>query len=115
MHETSTPRVPIVALDAIHRMVVQPAILAGDPDAGGDDGIDALTQIYRAQVEASLRRRLACYAPLIEVDWSEGIGAAGPRGLRAITYRGDALDDDDPRLFDPRCDAQEAILHAVEN
>src|SRR5438552_8915295 len=72
--------------------------------------MDALTQMFRAEVEGALRRRLACYAPQIEVDWSNEVGAAGPHGLATITYRGDVLDADDPRMFDPRCDAQEAIL-----
>jgi hypothetical protein len=91
------------------------ALLGGDPDAGGGDGLDALTQMLRAEVERALRRRLACYAPQIAVDWSDGIGAAGPRGLAAITYRGDVLDADDERLFDPRCDAHEAIMCAVDH
>jgi hypothetical protein len=69
----------------------------------------------RAEVERALRRHLVAYAPQIEVDWSEGIGAAGPRGLAAITWRGDVLDAEDERLFDPRCDAWDAIMHAVEH
>ena len=31
-----------------------------------------------------------------------------------ITCAGDAIDNDDPRLFDPRSDAQEAILMGVD-
>jgi hypothetical protein len=34
--------------------------------------------------------------------------------LVAVTYGGNVLDDDDERMFDPRCDAQEAILCAAE-
>ena len=71
--------------------------------------------MFRAEVERALRRRLASYAPQIAVDWSDGIGAAGPRGPAAITYRGDVLDTDDERLFDPRCDAWDAIMHAVDH
>ena len=52
---------------------------------------------------------------MIAVEWSEGIGTAGPRGLAAITYAGDVLDGDDERLFDPRCDAWDAIQHAVDH
>jgi hypothetical protein len=58
---------------------------------------------------------LACYAKGVDVDWSNSIGAAGPRGIAAINYRGEILHDDDPRMFDPRSDAQEAILHAVDH
>jgi hypothetical protein len=115
MHDTTTATVPLVERGAIQRIVVQPALLASDPDTGAADGIDALTQIFRAQVEHALRRRLACYAPQIEVDWSAGIGAAGPRGLAAITYGGDVLDAEDERLLDPRCDACDAIMHAVDH
>ena len=115
MNDTIISTAPVVDLDTIHRIVVQPALLASDPDAGGADGMDALVQMFRAEVERALRRRLARYAPQIEVDWSEGIGAAGPRGLAAITYAGDVLDFDDPRLFDPRCDAWDAIVHAVDH
>ena len=69
MNDTISSTAPVVDLDTIQRIVVQPALLASDADAGGADGIDALTQMFRAEVERALRRRLACYAPQIEVDW----------------------------------------------
>jgi hypothetical protein len=114
MHDAITQTEPAVELDAIHRIVVQPTILASDPDAH-DDGTDALVHMYRSRVETFLRQRLACYAEVVEVDWSEGVGAAGPRGLAAITYGGDVLADDDEHMFDPRCDAHEAIFCAVDH
>jgi hypothetical protein len=58
---------------------------------------------------------LPATAEAVEVDWSERIGATGPRGLAAISCGGDVLDDDNDRMFDARCDAHEAILCAAEH
>jgi hypothetical protein len=86
MNDTIISTDAVVDLGAIQRIIVQPALLAGDPDAGGADGMDALVQMFRAEVERALRRRLAACAPEVEVDWSKGIGAAGPRGIAAATH-----------------------------
>ena len=59
MPDTTAPTACVVDRDAIQRIVVQPALLASDPDAGGADGMDALTRMFRAEVERARRRRLA--------------------------------------------------------
>jgi len=52
MNDTETDRV--VSLDDLQRIVVQPVQLAGDPGAWGD-GMDALINAHRPQVETILR------------------------------------------------------------
>ena len=39
MNDTISSTAPVVDLDAIQRIVVQPALLASDPDVGGADEI----------------------------------------------------------------------------
>jgi hypothetical protein len=108
-----TATIPLVDPQAIYRIVVQPLVLVSYPDADVRGDVGALVPLFRSEVEQALVRRLRCYAPAIEVDWSERFHSTGPRGIAAVTVADQALDPRDDRLFDARCDAVEAIVCAI--